>query len=112
MPQPPQQNNTGLVWVSGEIGAKSYLVAPNTSVLLMDSEGDKFYLKSTDAAGMPTLRTFEYKECTHSAPQAPQSAQKDLNEQFVTRKEYDELKAIIEDMQKPKTAKRKEVADE
>ena len=36
--QQPQQNNNGILWVSGEVGAKSYLVAPGTSVLLMDSE--------------------------------------------------------------------------
>lgn len=46
--QQPQQNNNGILWVSGEVGAKSYLVAPGTSVLLMDSESEKFYIKSTD----------------------------------------------------------------
>lgn len=66
MPAQPvqqQQNNNGILWVSGEVGAKSYLVAPGTSVLLMDSESEKFYIKSTDASGMPQpLRTFEYHE--------------------------------------------------
>ena len=28
--QQPQQNNSGILWVSGEVGAKSYLVAPGT----------------------------------------------------------------------------------
>lgn len=28
--QQPQQNNNGILWVSGEVGAKSYLVAPGT----------------------------------------------------------------------------------
>lgn len=61
--QQPQQNNSGILWVSGEVGAKSYLVAPGTSVLLMDSESEKFYIKSTDVSGMPQpLRTFEYHE--------------------------------------------------
>ena len=60
--QQPQQNNNGILWVSGEVGAKSYLVAPGTSVLLMDSESEKFYIKSTDVSGMPQpLRTFEGK---------------------------------------------------
>lgn len=49
--QQPQQN--GLIWVQGEAGAKSYLVAPNSTVLLMDSENQRFYLKSSDASGMP-----------------------------------------------------------
>lgn len=50
--QQPQQNNNGILWVSGEVGAKSYLVAPGTSVLLMDSESEKFYIKSTDVSGI------------------------------------------------------------
>lgn len=43
--QQPQQVNQGILWVQGEAGAKSYLVAPNTSVLLMDSENSNFYIK-------------------------------------------------------------------
>ena len=58
-----QQGNNGLIWVQGEAGAKSYLVAPGNTVMLMDSEGERFYLKSADASGMPMpLRTFDYKE--------------------------------------------------
>lgn len=32
--QQPQQNNSGILWVSGEVGAKSYLVAPGTLSLM------------------------------------------------------------------------------
>lgn len=90
--QPPPQTNQGLLWVQGEAGAKSYLVAPNTTVLLMDSEGSRFYLKSTDNAGMPSLRVFEYSEVAQTAPQSPQSEQIDLDSKYVTRGEYDALK--------------------
>lgn len=89
MQQPPV--NQGLLWVQGEAGAKSYLVAPNTTVLLMDSEGSRFYLKSTDNAGMPSLRMFEYTEVLQNASQAPQSTQTDLDSKYVTRAEYDAL---------------------
>ena len=88
--QQPQQNNSGILWVSGEVGAKSYLVAPGTSVLLMDSESEKFYIKSTDVSGMPQpLRTFEYHEVgTQMSKQPAQNMDK-----YVTRQEYDDLKA-------------------
>lgn len=33
-PQPQPQPQGGLIWVQGEAGAKSYLVAPNSSVTL------------------------------------------------------------------------------
>lgn len=62
MTQQYPQNN-GIVWVQGEAGAKSYLVGAGNSVILMDSEDSTFYIKSTDASGMPLpLRTFDYTE--------------------------------------------------
>lgn len=92
-PAQPPQTNQGLLWVQGEAGAKSYLVAPNTTVLLMDSEGSRFYLKSTDNSGMPSLRVFEYSEVSQNASQAAQSAQTNLDDKYVTRQEYDALRA-------------------
>lgn len=96
---PQQQVNQGLLWVSGEIGAKSYLVAPNSTVLLMDSDSSRFYLKSADNAGMPSLRIFEYKEVTN-APTTPVNApnldENVLNDKFVTREEYEGLKKQYE----------------
>ena len=96
---PQQQVNQGLLWVSGEIGAKSYLVAPNSTVLLMDSDAQRFYLKSADNAGMPSLRIFEYNEVTNipqNAPQAPNLDENVLNDKFVTREEYEGLKRQYE----------------
>ena len=97
VPQP--QVNQGLLWVSGEVGAKSYLVAPNSTVLLMDSDDAVFYLKSADSAGLPSLRIFEYSEVTNlpqNAPQAPNLDENVLNDKFVTREEYEGLKRQYE----------------
>ena len=66
-PTQPVSNNSALLWVQGEAGAKSYLVAPNTTVLLMDSEGERFYIKSTDQNGIPSMRVFAYSEVTNAA---------------------------------------------
>lgn len=100
MPQMPQQQvNQGLLWVSGEVGAKSYLVAPNSTVLLMDSDSSRFYLKSADNAGMPNLRIFEYTEVTgtpQNAPQATNTDLKDLDSKYVKREEYEGLKRQYE----------------
>ncbi len=60
-PQPqPQQMTSGIIWVQGEAGAKSYLVAPNTTVQLWDSERQTIYIKSADASGMPSIKTLDY----------------------------------------------------
>ena len=96
---PQQQVNQGLLWVSGEIGAKSYLVAPNSTVLLMDSDSSRFYLKSADNAGMPSLRIFEYSEVTNThttSVNAPNLDENVLNDKFVTREEYEGLKRQYE----------------
>lgn len=58
--QQQPQMNSNLIWVQGEAGAKSYLVAPNTTVQLWDSERQTIYLKSADASGMPSIKTLDY----------------------------------------------------
>lgn len=91
--------NSGINWVSGEVGAKSYLVAPNSTVLLMDSDATRFYLKSADNSGMPSLRIFEYKEVSNAPQNALQSsntAEINLDSKYVTRDEYDGLKRQYE----------------
>lgn len=96
-PQYTQQGGNSLLWVQGESGAKSYLVAPNTTVLLMDSEAQKFYLKSTDGSGLPNLRTFEYKEIVPNVPQ-PLSQQESLDDKYVTREEYAAIREQYEEI--------------
>jgi len=87
-----QQNNAGIVWVQGEAGAKAYPVGPGGSALLMDSERDCFYIKSTDASGVPMpLRTFTYTEVI----QTQQMKQPESN--YVTRDEFEELRRMIQD---------------
>lgn len=59
--QPAQQNQqSGLIWVQGEAAAKSYLVAPGSTVQLWDSEEKVIYLKSADASGMPSMKVLDY----------------------------------------------------
>lgn len=112
--QQPQQNNNGLIWVQGETGAKSYLVAPNTTVLLMDSENQRFYLKSTDASGMPLpLRIFEYTEKPQNgANKAQENQTMDLSS-YATKAEFDafrdEINGILKSVpRQTSTAKKKE----
>lgn len=91
-PQPQTQPSNGLVWVQGEAGAKSFLIAPGQSVLLMDSEAQRFYLKSADQSGMPSLRVFEYTERT-AGPVAP-AATIDTSV-YVTRDELEKRLAAL-----------------
>ena len=82
---------TGLNWVQGEAGAKSWFVNPGATVLLMDSEGMRFYLKSADMNGVPAMRTFEYTEVGGAdKPSAVPESTK-----FVTVDEYERFRSEV-----------------
>lgn len=92
------QNNNSIVWVQGEAGAKSYLVAPGQSVLLMDSETSTFYIKSSDSSGMPLpLRTFDYSErnVAQTAPNVVNNSSVVDLTKLVTREEFEEKIALL-----------------
>jgi hypothetical protein len=107
--QPMQQQSSQIIWVSGEAGAKSYLVAPGNTVMLLDAENSVFYLKSADASGMPLpLRIFDYKERSATPQQVAGGSvngEKIDFGKFVTREEFDELKASIASQPTPKKTK-------
>lgn len=97
--------NGGILWVQGEAGAKAYPVAAGNSLLLMDSEKQVFYIKSTDPSGMPQpLRRFVYHEDVADSSPAQSEIDTSL---FVT---HDELEKALAKL-KPKTTKKKEVEE-
>ena len=97
--QAPQQNNS-IIWVQGEAGAKSYLVAPNSTVTLWDTESETIYIKSADASGMPNMKVLDYKirgnavETANIPMQNGFATKDDLN---ALRDELTALKARIEE---------------
>lgn len=60
--QQPQPQ--ALTWVTGIEGAKAYQMPANSTVSLFDKNDDLMYIKSTDGAGFPTIRTFKFYEET------------------------------------------------
>lgn len=103
-PYYPMQNinpapQSGIIWVQGESAAKSYPVAPNTSVSLWDSEANVIYIKSADSSGMPSMKIIDYtmRDTAPRSPEtAPQSGFATKDEVVTIRKEIDALKAKIE----------------
>lgn len=87
------QANNAMIWVQGESGAKSYLVAPNTTVVLFDSESQTIYLKSADATGLPSMRILDY---TIRDQQARGGALSQPVGDFATKSEMDALRAELE----------------
>lgn len=98
--QPMQQPAASPLWVQGEAGAKAYPVAPGSSVILMDSESNVFYIKSADQSGMPTMRTFEYRERTAAQNPPVQAAQQPQGD-YVTRSEFAAWAARFDALMQP-----------
>lgn len=89
--QAQQNANNSLTWVQGIEGAKAHVTAPGVPALLMDSESERFFIKTTDASGMPMpLRIFEYKEITDT----PSKAVPDMSG-YVTRDEFEQFKQSV-----------------
>jgi hypothetical protein len=97
MNQPNVQSS--LIWVQGINAAKSYPVAPNTSVPLFDSEANVVYIKSADASGMPSIKILDYNVRDNESRRAESVPQGDFvthNELADIQKEIDALKAKFE----------------
>lgn len=90
MPAPQSAQHNGVTWVQGEVGARAYPVDPGKSVMLLDSDESRFYIKSADSSGMPLpLRIFSYTEEVGT-----QSHENRIDtSQFVTREEFNQWKA-------------------
>lgn len=89
--QSPQSNS--IIWVQGEAGAKSYLVAPNNTVQLWDSENNVIYLKSADSSGMPSIKILDYT-IRENGSQTAQNGLK-MQSEYVTKEEFEKFKAEI-----------------
>ena len=92
--QPPMsQNQNGIIWIQGENAAKSYLVAPNSTVVLFDSESQTIYLKSADATGLPSMRVLDY---TIRDQKAHSGVFSQPVGDYATKQEMDALRAEME----------------
>ena len=87
--------NNGIIWVQGIEGAKAYQIPQNSNIILMDSEKNRMYIKTSDNIGMCNLRIFDFTEVTETSQGHNSVAtQPDLS-QYVTR---DELNNILEQL--------------
>lgn len=78
-----QQQQT-IQYVNGRQSAESYQMPANSSVILMDSNLPRFYLKQTDASGLATIRSYDFKETEEVKPA-----------EYVTKSEFESFKAEI-----------------
>ena len=81
MMAPPQQT---IQYVNGKASAETYQMPANSSVILMDSNLPRFYMKQTDASGMATIKSYDFKETEEAKP-----------EEYVTKSEFEKFKANL-----------------
>ena len=65
----PQTNYLPLTFISGIEGAKAFIVAPNQTVYLKDSDSNILYEKKADSQGRYSLTAYEMKPITESNKQ-------------------------------------------
>jgi hypothetical protein len=94
------QTNSGFIWVQGEEGAKAFLVAPNNTVTLWDSENPTIYVKSADMNGIPSMRVLDFTERTANAPKAEKEHVCQCGKDFVKIDTFNELQAKFDDLAK------------
>lgn len=76
----------------GDCTVRAISLATDQPILLMDSENNVFYIKSSDASGMPLpLRIFDYTERTTNKDEVINK----LKSNYVTREELEKRLAEI-----------------
>ena len=78
------QQAQNIQYVNGKQSAESYQLPANSSVVLMDSNCARFYVKKTDASGLSTIKAYDFKEVEEEKPQ-----------EYVTKAEFDKFKASM-----------------
>lgn len=109
MLQAPQNPvaQSGVQWVAGEQEARNWMIAPNAAVALWDSSAPTVYLKKADASGKPSLTIYDLVERTET----PRTATQEKGVEFVTRKEFDALAALVGELKGKKKRKVEEEED-
>lgn len=96
----PLPLNNQIIFVQGETGAKAYQIPNNTTILLMSSESNEFFIKTTDSSGFPTIRKFTFQEHPNQEQQNQEQQKKQCScncqsSNFVTQEEFNNFKKEI-----------------
>lgn len=91
-----QQGQTGqmknnIIWVQGKENARSMQLQPNSTVILLDTQSNKFYIKTTDEIGLGKIRIFNYTE-EQDSEQNTNTPNKEIDlSNYVTRQQLEEI---------------------
>lgn len=87
--QTPMTNYLQLTFINGIEGAKAFIVAPNQTIYLKDSDSNILYEKKADAQGRYTLTAFELKPVEINTPTAQ------VKTEYATTSDLNALKSFF-----------------
>lgn len=82
--QPQIAQPMQIQYVNDKQSAEAYQMPVNSSVILMDANHPRFYLKQTDASGISSIKAFDFKEAEDEKPV-----------EYVTKAEFEKFKASV-----------------
>lgn len=87
----PQQSNISVAFInSGKSGAQAFTVGAGNTVFLIDFDHKQFFIKEVSPNGFPQpMREFNFEELIQQS-----------NSDYVTRKEFNVLKEMLEKINK------------
>lgn len=94
-------NNKNIIWVAGQAGAEAYQMEPGSRAVLLDSKDQIFYIKVVGMDGRPEpLMAFKYEPLNLNVQNGSSEAVQPDMSNYVTKADFDQLKHMIEDMNK------------
>lgn len=91
------QNPSSILWVRNNQEAAMYPVAPNNAVALWDSGAPVIYLKQADAAGKPSMKTYDLVERVEK-PVESVSSQEGNNTTYALKSDLAALAGVVKDV--------------
>lgn len=96
--QKPQINQ--YAFVNGIEGAKSYMMMPGNSMLLMDSDSSICYMKTCDTNGISSLRYFKLEEIDEATVRELTQPAKQNQVDYATKDDFNNLNKKLDELLK------------
>lgn len=89
-------NLNNIIWVANEQEASAFPVSTGGSVLMMDRNTNRFYIKTVTQNGvLLPMEVYEFNPIKKETPQQTDTSN------YVTKDEFNELKKMLEDLTAP-----------
>ncbi len=97
---PPKPQTNQYSFVNGIEGAKSYMLMPGNTMLLMDADNPVCYMKSCDANGIPNLRYFKLEEMDEATARALTQPVAKPQVDYATKEDFNSLNKKLDELMK------------